>query len=327
MRQHRDDHCGGGRREREQVRETPRGRRAAASVRRGNETAGQLVHAAARRGVVEHASRAAGAWTRISVIRVWPGEDVEARRTDREGAAVSSYVSGCHRPTEGRPANLAPGTSAGGYIGRSGCNGSSLPDARNGRRWTPTVAARARSVAQARCCCSRRRLSMASAATIAMKARRIMVVSPPSSGATQRAPLAHQLMSEPTVRAARLLQRGSRTIRSYISALSICARGSQLCGLSRQRPLCPRTACVGRVGSVVVTASVEKRPYANADRDEKGSDQCLRGRDARVFTHRSHQTSCSATARPRCLIAIRVARRSAPRPYVPVSSIVASCSS
>ena len=69
---------------------------------------GDLVGAVARRGVVEDASRLSRGRIGLILRRAGLREDVDARGPDGERACVRDRGSGCHRPTEGPPANLAP---------------------------------------------------------------------------------------------------------------------------------------------------------------------------------------------------------------------------
>jgi hypothetical protein len=108
--------------------------------------------------------------------------------------------------------------------------------------------------------------------------------SPPSFGAAQSAPLACQFASEPAIRAARRVQLGLRAARRGLGVPSVRACGSQLGGLGGQRTSGGRHPDFEGVDPVVATASVEERPNGDAYTDQEYGDQCLRGRDARVFT-------------------------------------------
>ena len=87
----------------------PRATEATAAARRWSGGAiGDLVGAVAGRGVVEDPSRLAHGRIGLILKRAGLREDVDARGLDGERASVGDCGSGCHRPTEGRPANLAP---------------------------------------------------------------------------------------------------------------------------------------------------------------------------------------------------------------------------
>ena len=69
---------------------------------------GALGGAVAGRGVVEDASWLARGRIGLILRRAGLREDVDARGRDGERACVGDCGSGCHRPTEGQPADLAP---------------------------------------------------------------------------------------------------------------------------------------------------------------------------------------------------------------------------
>jgi hypothetical protein len=159
--------------------QAPRLRRAGDLVRlEGLARAGRIrlaTDGSARRGLVEDASRLAYAGVWLIASRVGLREDVDPRRLDGERGAVGDCRSGCHRPTEGRAADLAPTTSTGArlHAGRSGRRGSKTTEAGRGRD-----APMGKTWAGSCWCCLRMCLSMASAVTIAMNARRITCPAP-----------------------------------------------------------------------------------------------------------------------------------------------------
>lgn len=181
----RDDDAQSSSRQRGDVGASPRGSRSTDSSRTGggcsDHAVGVFIRTATRGIFVEDASRPEHAGARLVVLRVGLGEDVDASGSDGQRATVSG-CGGCHRPTEGHAANLAPETSADGrsldlaaYIGRSARRGSKSADTDCGAGGASAAVRASSAAAQTRCCRSRLCRSMASAVTIAMKARRSMV--------------------------------------------------------------------------------------------------------------------------------------------------------
>jgi len=78
------------------------------------------------------------------------------------------------------------------------------------------------------------------------------------------------------------------------------------------RPLDGHEADLRRVHLVASIAVDGAADEHSDDHEADGSEQPGHDR-ARLFPQPTHQTSCSATARPSCLIAMRVGRRSASR--------------
>ena len=125
-----------------------------------------------------------------------------------------------------------------------------------------------------------------------------------------RAPCSLQLAPKAMVRAPQVAQGPLGSDLPRGGALERDACPPELTALRASRSLGRAEADlrrVRRVTSVVIDHGADGDTGADQTQRREG----LGGDETRLLPDRTHHTSCSATARPSCLIAIRVGRRSA----------------